>query len=185
VNSPAFDPSKPGPLFAAAILTVVAATLTAASAQAPSLPPAPGAVVSTSETSESRDFPPPENLKVLPKNLTGQQVHAIMKQWTEELGVHRNACHLEDRFNMASNGRPQLDFMDDSKGMKRAARLMFTMTEEINSSYIAKVEGSGLPVSCGSCHRGQVTPEPYSIAPLAGENAAHPSADGTKGTQPR
>ena len=41
---------------------------------------------------------------------------------------------------------------------------MYTMTEEINSNYIAKVEGSGMPVTCGTCHRGQVSPEPFTIS---------------------
>jgi len=41
-------------------------------------------------------YPAPTNLKVLPKNLTGQQVHDIMKQWNGELGVRCGACHAED-----------------------------------------------------------------------------------------
>ena len=120
------------------------------------------------------------NLKVLPENLTGQQVHAIMEQWAGELGAHCNACHLEERFKHASNGDPKLDFKDDSKGMKRSARLMFTMTEEINSSFIAKVEGSGMPVTCGTCHRGQVTPEPFKIQAPEGASAVQPSPSGAE-----
>lgn len=158
-----FDLSWANLLFAAAVL----ATAAAAQAPTPALSPA---VQQTSDAAAKpvpsrRVYPPPMNLKVLPGNLTGQQVHEIMEQWAVELGVHCNACHLEDRFNLAPNGRPQLDFTDDSKGMKITARLMFTMTEQINSNTIAKVEGSGLQVTCGTCHRGQVTPDPFRIQP--------------------
>ena len=52
--------------------------------------------------------------------------------------------------------------------MKAVARLMYTMTEEINSNYIAKVEGSGMPVTCGTCHRGHVSPEPFTVQPAGG-----------------
>ncbi len=49
--------------------------------------------------------------------------------------------------------------------MKAVARLMYTMTEEINSKYIATVNGSGMPVTCGTCHRGAVSPELFSLQP--------------------
>ena len=56
---------------------------------------------------------------------------------------------------------------------------MYTMTEEINSHYIAKVEGSGMPVTCGTCHRGQVSPEPFTVQPAGGPPPAQapPSAE--------
>jgi hypothetical protein len=110
-------------------------------------------------------FPAPRNLKVLPSNLTGQQVHEIMKQWEVELGVRCDGCHKEDDVKVDAQGKPLLDFADDSKAMKGIARLMYTMTEEINSRYVTRIEGSGLPVTCGTCHRGRVGPEPFTNAP--------------------
>jgi hypothetical protein len=42
---------------------------------------------------------------------------------------------------------------------------MYTMTEKINVDYVAKIDSSGLPVTCGTCHRGHMGPETFAIAP--------------------
>ncbi|MGD0830843.1 MAG: c-type cytochrome [Terracidiphilus sp.] len=148
----------------AAVLLVAAAITVATSAQTPATPlrsgPAP-------PPAEAHIYPPPINLKVLPKDLTGQQVHEIMERWSAALGVHCNSCHVEDRNNIGPNGQPTLDFGNDSKGMKLAARTMYAMTEKINTEYVAKINSSGLPVTCGICHRGQMSPEPFNIQPPA------------------
>jgi hypothetical protein len=108
-----------------------------------------------------KSYPAPTNLKVLPKNLTGEQVHEIMEQWESALGAHCRTCHTQDPNKIGPNGKPMLDFADDSKKEKETARLMFTMTGEINRNYISKFENSGAPVTCGSCHRGHLGPEPF------------------------
>ena len=105
--------------------------------------------------------PAPTNLKVLPPNSTGDQVNEIMERWKAGLGMDCAACHAEDREKVDAEGRPLLNFADDSKPAKQTARLMFTMTEEINSKYIARIDGSGQPVTCGSCHRGHMGPLPF------------------------
>jgi len=119
-----------------------------------------------------RTFPIPTNLKVLPKDLTGQQVHEIMVQWEASLGIRCGSCHAEDPGNLDSDGRPRLNFAGDSKPMKGVARTMYLMTEEINKSYVAKIESSGAPVTCGTCHRGHLGPEPFVIAPDDGSRAS-------------
>ena len=128
------------PAAATALLTAVvfaAATV----AQAPqAAPPAPG-------SPPPRVYPAPTNLKVLPKDLTGQQVHEIMEKWEGSLGAHCNTCHTPDPTNIGPNGRPRLNFADDSKPEKATARLMFTMTEEINRNYVVKIDSSGAPVT--------------------------------------
>ena len=53
------------------------------------------------------------------------------------------------------------------------------MTEEINQKYIAKIDGSGVPVNCGTCHRGHMGPEPFpgsSVPALQDPAAAPPSS---------
>ncbi len=115
-----------------------------------------------------RTFPTPTNLNVLPKDLTGQQVHDIMEQWDADLGVQCSACHIEEPNNVISGAPPRPLFADDSKEMKEVARHMYTMTKEINSNYIAKVEGSGKRVTCGTCHRGHVGPKPFTVQPPGG-----------------
>ena len=83
-------------------------------------------------TSQPDLFPVPTNLKVLPKDLTGQQVHELMEQWGTGLGLSCAACHAEDKEKVGQDDRPILNFAGDSKPEKAAARLMYTMTEEIN-----------------------------------------------------
>jgi len=114
-------------------------------------------------TPEVDSFPAPTNLKVLPTNLTGQQIHNMMDQWKTGLGMSCEACHAEDKENVGPDGRPLLNFASDVKPEKATARLMYTMTEEINQRYIAKIDGSGVPVTCGTCHHGHVGPEPFLI----------------------
>lgn len=111
--------------------------------------------------SETGPFPAPTNLQVLPKTMTSQQVHDLMEEWSRDLGAQCDACHTIDHNRMGPDGRPVLNFADDSKEMKSVSRTMYTMTEQINTDYIAKVHGSGVPVSCGMCHRGEVGAEPY------------------------
>ena len=102
-----------------------------------------------------RAFPAPTNLKALPKDLTGEQVDVIMQQWKVSLGIQCSSCHAEGREKIDPNGRPLLNFVDDSKPMKAVARTTYTMSEEVTTRYVAKIGSSGMRVNCGSCHRGQ------------------------------
>ncbi|MDE3186241.1 MAG: c-type cytochrome [Acidobacteriota bacterium] len=151
------SPQTPFAVFALVLAAAVLASSTAA--QAPQSPQ--GKAADQSSAPPPRSFPAPTNLKVLPKDLTGQQVRDIMKQWSASLGSRCDSCHAEDPDNVRPDGRPILKFADDSKPMKAVARTMYTMTEQINSNYIARLEGSGLPVTCGTCHRGHIGPEPF------------------------
>jgi hypothetical protein len=143
-------------LFAAALFAVV--TL----AQAPQTPPPPAA---SATPPQPHTFPAPTNLKVLSKDLTGEQLHEIMEKWEGSLGAHCNTCHTPDPNNIGPNGRPRLNFADDSKPEKATARLMYKMTEDINVNYVSKVPNSDMPVTCGTCHRGHLGPEPFIIPP--------------------
>ena len=113
----------------------------------------------------SRTFPVPTNLRALPKDLTGRQVHDVMEQWVSSLSVRCDACHAEDTESTVPDKKPHLDFADDSKPMKAVARVMYTMTAEINSNYIAKVKGSATNITCGTCHRGAINIEPFTVQP--------------------
>jgi len=115
----------------------------------------------------------PTNLKVLPKTLSGEQVHEIMEQWEAALGTHCGTCHAPDPNNIGPNGRPRLKYADDSKPEKATARLMFTMTEDINRNYVSKIDNSGAAVTCGTCHRGHLGPEPFVAPP---DEHEHPTA---------
>lgn len=153
----------------AAVVTVVAASLSlfagrslvfAAQDHAAPPPSSPGAPAPP----PPHEMPAPTNLKVLPRNLTGAQVHEIMHQWAGELGTTCKTCHAIDPKNLGPDGKPRLNYADDSKEEKQTARKMFKMVEEINVNYISKIDSSGEPVSCGTCHRGHLGPETF-VAP--------------------
>jgi hypothetical protein len=115
-----------------------------------------------------RNFPPPTNLKVLPKDLTGHEVREIMQKWAGSLGVECDTCHVADPSHLDARGRPAMNFPDDSKPDKQIARLMYTMTQQINTNTISKVmdmdkDNEGTPVTCGTCHRGHKMPEEFVI----------------------
>ncbi len=117
-----------------------------------------------SSPSRAQRFPSPTNIKVLSRNLTGSQVQTIMNQWSAELGVRCSACHLRDSDGVGPGGPPHPRFAEDSKPMKQVARLMYTMTVEINRKYIVGQDSVPGPVNCGTCHSGSIKPEPF-VAP--------------------
>lgn len=171
--------------FVVAVLMAAVSTV-AVSAQAPQAPPA--------HEEHERAHPAPTNLKVLPKTLTGDQVHEIMEAWEAALGTHCSTCHTADPKKIGPNGKPALDFADDSRPEKSTARLMYKMVEDINGNYISMVDSSGAPVTCGTCHRGHLGPEPFVAptgAPTGGHEGAPPppakasSPSGTGFPQPR
>lgn len=111
--------------------------------------------------SHLRSYPAPSNLKVLSRDLTGRSVNEIMEQWSAELGVRCSACHVRDSEAIGSSAPPGERFADDSKPMKQAARIMYSMTLEINRRFITSDDGVPGPVTCGTCHRGNIRPRPF------------------------
>jgi hypothetical protein len=136
----------------------------APAAQTAPAPPAGGAPAPGGRP--MRNLPAPTNLQVLPKNLTGDQVHEIMEGFAASLGVHCDFCHAADPKNLMPNGHPRLNFADDSKDDKKIARVMISMVQQINGDYISKAsaldpDAMGMNVTCGTCHRGHQMPEEF------------------------
>ena len=157
------------PLFTAPLLSVLSFFAVAAVAQAPATPPAPPA-----GQHQHHDEPAPTNLQVLPKTMTGEQVHDLMHKWEAQLGAECSTCHAADPKNIGPNGRPRLNFADDSKPEKATARMMFRMVQDINGNYVEKIDNSGVPVSCGTCHRGHLDP-PIFTPPKEDHDHDHPA----------
>ena len=161
----------------AAALALIGAVLFASAtfAQAPPAagPPADGAA------RPARSFPAPTNLHVLPKDITGQQLHETMEHWASDLGVHCDTCHAVDPSGPGPNGRPRMNFAADEKSEKAMARIMYTMLETDKSDYVAKVAAMdkmaepAAPLTCGTCHRGHLDPEAFTPTP-PGAPAAMP-----------
>jgi hypothetical protein len=116
-------------------------------------------------------FPPipkPTNLKILPKDIAISDLIAIMKGYNGQLGVQCGYCHAGD----AATHR--MDFASDAKPEKATARIMMTMTSELNSKYIGQLPtGSDQRVACGTCHRGHAMPEEF-VPASAPEPPPHP-----------
>ena len=78
--------------------------------------------------------------------------------------MHCNTCHTPDPNNIGPNGRPRLNFADDSKKEKATARLMYHHDRGHQQELrCRKIDSSGAPVTCGTCHRGHLGPEPFVI----------------------
>ena len=177
LSSPSF--TAPFTALVSALFAVATLAQNSPTQQTPVGAPAAGAQAAH----EHENHPAPTNLKVLPKTMTGEQVHDLMHKWEGELGAECSTCHAADPNNIGPNGRPRLNFADDSKPEKNTARLMFRMVEDINKNYVSMVENSGVPVSCGTCHRGHLDPPIYT--PVKGDHdhgdhTAPPPAGGEK-----
>lgn len=117
-----------------------------------------------------RHYPKPKNLKVLPKTLTGEQVHKIMQGFAGAMGQHCDSCHAEYADHRKdAKGHPELDFASDKNPRKEMARLMIKMTQADKADYIAKVKDldkdrkgpEPAALTCGTCHRGKLDPDEY------------------------
>ena len=116
--------------------------------------PEPSAVAKSITTKSDTGFF--KNLKILPKNISKDDLDMIMDHFKEALGVRCNFCHA-----MGNNGHP--DFASDAKPEKDIARAMMKMTGEINKTYF-NFENSTMPdtilvVKCVTCHRGSPHPD--------------------------
>ncbi len=107
---------------------------------------------------------PKRNLKVLPKNISKENLGKVMDEWKGALGVKCNFCHAAS----ADNPR-KMNWASDAKPEKEMARQMFTMTGKINKKFFhAKKGEDGMmamaAVNCNTCHNGQAHPEIKEVA---------------------
>ena len=121
----------------------------AAGAQTPA--PAEGQTTAPQSAPEGQAAPrarrpapgPPQNLQVLPKDISRADLIATMQKVAGSLGVRCDFCHVPG------------NFASDDKDTKQTARRMLRMVNDIN-----KDNFSGRPeVSCYTCHRGSTMPE--------------------------
>jgi hypothetical protein len=128
-----------------------------------------------SAPAQRRQIPAPTNLKVLPKDITGQQVITIMRGFTGDLGVECTYCHARN----SETGRP--DFPSDANPMKDRARVMIKMAGAINTEYLTQLTDPkpANPVTCGTCHRGMSKPEVFVPAPREHRGPSTPVAPTT------
>lgn len=106
------------------------------------------------------------NLKVLPHNISEQQLDSLMDVYCKALKVSCDFCHspAKDITGVAPAKDGSLDFAVDNS-MKEEARRMMKMTIDINKTYfktdsaaIGKQDYQLNMISCNSCHRGNPYP---------------------------
>jgi len=107
---------------------------------------------------QQQQWPKYENLKVLPKKISHEELGKIMGMWSASLGVHCNFCHVH---NDQTN---KMDFPSDAKPEKETARHMFVMASKINKKFFnAQKDSLGMviesSINCYTCHRGSAHPE--------------------------
>jgi hypothetical protein len=94
----------------------------------------------------------PQNIQVLPKDWTRQQVQAYMRTVAAALGVECTHCHV---------GTMAERFKDDNP-KKGIARKMMAMQNAINNEHLKGVgeapAAGAAKVTCFTCHRGALKP---------------------------
>jgi hypothetical protein len=106
---------------------------------------------------------PAQNLQVLPKDWTTQQVQQFMRTYfTVGLGVECSYCHVGTPADRAKDDKPE----------KATARKMLKMVMAINDDFLKDVgdppPAGGMKVTCYTCHRGME--HPVSTPPGRGGN---------------
>ena len=108
---------------------------------------------------QKHDDDKPENLKVLPKDISEKELHNIMRGYSTALGVRCGYCHVST--SVPGQEHPNFDWASDAKKEKNTAREMMKMTMAINSQHLAKITTMGDPleqITCVTCHMGRTTP---------------------------
>lgn len=106
---------------------------------------------------------PPEeqkflNLKILPKNISSEDLDKVMDGFKAALGVKCSFCHAPSK----DTAQKHPDFASDDKPEKNIARKMMKMTAKINKKYFSyDKDENGQPlmaVECMTCHHGKEHP---------------------------
>jgi photosynthetic reaction center cytochrome c subunit len=95
------------------------------------------------------------NLRVLPANITHDELITTMRGFARSLGVKCNHCHVEN----PPESKEQFNFPLDAKPEKNVARMMIRMVGTINGNYISRINPPAPSVTCFTCHRGKTIPE--------------------------
>lgn len=113
-------------------------------------------ILGIAATKPANDY---KNLKILPKDISHEELGKVMHDFNDALGVKCNFCHAP-----AKDGEQHPDFASDEKGEKKIAREMMKMTNKINKKFFHGKTKLGdkdavLAVSCATCHHGSPHPE--------------------------
>lgn len=95
----------------------------------------------------------PINLKILPKDISEDDLHQVMREYSKALGVRCGYCHER------KEGQEHADFASDAKKEKEITRGMMKMVNDINEKYLSSIgAGHFEKISCVTCHMGRKIP---------------------------
>ena len=104
------------------------------------------------------EAPKYKNLKILPKNISKEDLDKVMDHFKTALGVKCSFCHAPSK----DTAQKWPDFASDEKPEKLIARKMMKMTSKINKKFFSdnkNEQGVAVPaVECMTCHRGSPHP---------------------------
>jgi tetratricopeptide (TPR) repeat protein len=105
-----------------------------------------------------------KNLELLPKDVTKRELVAVMRSFSDALGVRCTHCHV----GPVPGELEGVDFASDELEPKRVARQMMKLVDEINGKLLPATGRRTLTrVRCVTCHRGVTDPEPLDAMLLA------------------
>jgi hypothetical protein len=124
-----------------------------------------------------QEDPTYKNLKILPKDITKEQLDSVMHHFTASLNVKCNFCHVRNE------EAKTWDFASDENKHKLVARDMMKMMDKINDKYFnvtgaKKSLDAQLMVTCYTCHHGST--EPATKTPPRQQQQQKPQSDSTK-----
>jgi hypothetical protein len=104
------------------------------------------------------------NLKILPKDISRNDLVGVMRGFAINLGTRCEHCHVGE-----GNDLSKFDFASDAKPEKATARTMLAMVTTINRDLLKGVGDPAKPpvVTCYTCHRGAL--KPLAAAPSGGD----------------
>jgi len=96
------------------------------------------------------------NLKVLPKDISKDELVSTMRGFAGGLGVRCTYCHVGG----TATDLTGMNFASDDKKEKKIARAMIAMVKEINGPLLKKTGiENPVQVKCVTCHHGVTRPE--------------------------
>lgn len=135
----------------------------------------------------SSALPPKEghhNLKVLPKDISHEELMKIMHDFCNALHYRCGDCHAA-----AAGGGHDMDFASDANPKKNVARHMMKMMARINKknfevkgAFAANYVNAKYPVTCYTCHHGSEHPATY--PDLGAGRSGRPGVQRPGGTPP-
>lgn len=123
---------------------------------------------------EADIYQDPQNLKVLPKDISPKELRATMRSFALDVGLRCSSCHVGEEGQRLE----EYDFASDDETLKDKARKMLKMVTTINQDHLSQFGDDAITVNCLTCHRG--VSQPLSLGQVLANTAATDGAEAIK-----